>query len=847
MILKTSHKNLFLSTLSQSKYFLSFDENLSEKEKYRENINKLLLLLKKKNVNLSQIQFFVEKQDTGAIFVYIPDEEFEMFSSLFKLFIKDSLERNEIYSQLKKYYKIVIEKDQTLALLFEIVAIKLLLHIYSENNSQYDDNKQKKIDELREILKDIRNELYSVNIFNREFQTKIFDITKIDSEEIQLEEESFRESFVKKYDFSYVTLKNLLQMFNTAASLDKEISIIDYFENRTVWSVDDILKPDHVIYFPFLRKELQDVILKSIIKKSKQTRDFLLKEKEDLERQLEQIKNDMNDSLNNFFNNIKKETIESIKYPVNPSIPNKINSFIIDFNRNIMANIIQANKLSERWTNLQKRMIKNENLRNFTYDQYVEILQNEGSIEKNFFIESILIFFEYYSSFDDFFEKFKPMILKVVKNSFEELKKEFANKKEKTINQEINSISELFVETKFSKKFNYDLIKKKFLDIMDDLINQLIISILFTSIKIYNTEKEKYDNKKNLYILNSIINLIPAKRMIHLSNKPLDNIYDINETDYEKLKNIIKKNYSNMVSVLVYDIRGSTYMSAKLNNAEKQKFIMKKFQHAINNAIKTNFGIPLKETGDGGISIFCSNSKDLYRTLFKETISSKNVLLRHSIATGSDLFIKESSTASLESIKCSLKMVETAETFIKDNYINYREWFFDVHEKKVIHEGIEYALLPPEFKSLFRIGVGISSGIVNRDVNIAINAFGDIDIYGNNINESKILSGVKNPNTSVIIIDHFTLFSAILNSNYIDVLYGMNDSIDKNLSGMLNFNQQFIIENVKVKFYGLYFPLRIKKDQYITTDIDVDHIGIDETGKIFYREDEVKLLFLIES
>jgi len=60
-----------------------------------------------------------------------------------------------------------------------------------------------------------------------------------------------------------------------------------------------------------------------------------------------------------------------------------------------MANILQANKLSERWNNFQKKMTKNENLRVLTYDQYIEILKNEGSLDKNDLILSILIYFDY--------------------------------------------------------------------------------------------------------------------------------------------------------------------------------------------------------------------------------------------------------------------------------------------------------------------------------------------------------------------------------------------------------------------------------------------------------------------
>ncbi|MEO0303870.1 MAG: hypothetical protein ABIM64_01260, partial [candidate division WOR-3 bacterium] len=667
MGLKVEYKDLFLITLNQSKFVSNIDEILSQKQKYQENIQRLLILLKNRNVNLSQIQIFIDNSSNGKIFLFIPFDQFEMLQSLLKLYLLNSIDKNEVSLQIKKFYKNVIEINQNFSLLFELVVLKIFFSVFYTHKENLDHNEtlfEEKLNGIREILKDVRNELYSTNIFNREFQTKIFDNLKFTKNSIINKDlEIERESFFNEYGFSLNTFINLLKMFNTAASLEKELEIIEYYENRTIWSIDDIIKPDNIIYLPFLRDELKDIITKSIVKKSKQTKEFLLKEKDDLEKQLEQIKNDMVDALENFSSNIKKETIDSIKYPVNPTVTNKINSFIIDFNRSVMGNILQANKLTERWNNFQKKMIKNENLRNLTFDQYVEILKNESTLDKNDIILSILIYFDYSKDFENFFEKFKPQIIKVVKNSFEELKKEYNEKKNSIIQREINFISDLFIESKFQKKFNFELLKTKFLQIVENLIDKFIVSILFDSFTIFNIEFTNQENKQELLNFNLSVNLLPFNRVIFISNTEKSFPQRFLDTDVEQLKNIIKKNYSKLVSVLVYDIRGSSYMSSKLNNAEKQKFIMKKFQHVINNTIKNNFGLPLKETGDGGIAIFCSNSKEIYRTLFKESVSSKNVLIRHSIATGSDLIIKESSTSSIESLKCSLKLVENAEQF----------------------------------------------------------------------------------------------------------------------------------------------------------------------------------------
>jgi len=366
--------------------------------------------------------------------------------------------------------------------------------------------------------------------------------------------------------------------------------------------------------------------------------------------------------------------------------------------------------------------------------------------------------------------------------------------------------SDIISGTGFQKKFNYQFIKDAFVEIMDSISDDLMIYLLIDSIRLYNFQQFKDPVKKRKESLYASFNLIPRERFFYINST--GDIY-LNANKLENLTpgdlhSVISNNYSKVVTTLVYDIRGSSFMSSKLNNAEKQKFIMKKFQNSINNVIKNNNGVPIKETGDGGIIIFTANSREMNRNLFKESISSKNIHIRHSIATGADIVLKETNFSSIESIKCSIKMVESAETFIKDNYANYREWFFNIQEKKVIHEGIEYALLPPEFKSLFRIGVGVASGIVNRDINLSINAFGDIDLYGTNVNEAKVYSGVKDPSSSVVIIDHTTLFNLILNSDYFDItvdIFPEGSSHYEELFKDLIIGKNILnIENVKFKF-----------------------------------------------
>lgn len=839
----------------RSKYVSTLQDEFGKKDAFNQNVQRVMLLAKRKKVNADCLEPFVNFQDTGQIYLFFNEAKFEMLRSLFKLLLSHSIDIVELKSQLKQLYKNFAERSSRFTLLFELSVIKTFIIVYNENKEHLSDRKDvfsDSLGKLRDILVEIRNEIYSYNMFNRDFHSKILDKALIlPNPEFTDSWETLREK-ISHFSFPYRYFIDLVKIFNTAASLDKELDIIDYFEGRTVWSVDDILRPEHVNYMPFLREEVKEIILKTISKKSRQTKDYLFKEKEDLDKQIFQLKTDMLEGLNQFNSDVSSEVNENVKFPMDIGIINKLNSFIIDFNRNLMANVIMGGKLMERFSLFQKKMVKNEQARNITFQQYLEILKQQNSIEPSEIFLSILIFNDYSEDFSLFFEKYKPQIMRVAKSTFETLKKEHAEKQSKEAEDDISLMQNLFLGTGFQKKFNYQFIKDKFTEIMESITNDLMIYLLIDSIRLYNFQQFKDPVKKKKESLYASFNLIPKKRFLYCNSSGdiYPDSYKLENIQANELNSVITNNYSKIVSTLVYDIRGSSFMSAKLNNAEKQKFIMKKFQNSINNVIKSAGGIPVKETGDGGIVIFTANSREIYRNLFKESISSKNVHIRHSIASGAEILLKETGNAALESVRCSSKMAAAAEAFIKDNFINYREWFFDVHEKKVIHEGIEYALLPPEFKSLFRIGIGISGGIVNRDINLSINAFGDIDLYGTNVNEAKMFSGGKDPTSSVIVIDHTTLFNMILNADYFDITTDIfpdgsrhNEEIFRDLiSGRNDLN----IENAKFRYYALYLPMNKEKNESLIFDKKIKGLTIDSNGKLFFEGSEAKILYQLE-
>ena len=221
------------------------------------------------------------------------------------------------------------------------------------------------------------------------------------------------------------------------------------------------------------------------------------------------------------------------------------------------------------------------------------------------------------------------------------------------------------------------------------------------------------------------------------------------------------------VTIMVYDIRGSSYMGIKLHNAAKEQRIKYKFAKEMADIVKRHGGFLLKDMGDGGLVWFAENSGSLYNHLYTESVTGRGIKLRSSIFSGAEFDLISAADAAKRAILCARDMVQRAEEFIRANFMHYREWFAEVAERTLELDGITYALLPPEFKSLFRMGVGIASGIPIRDVVFSANSFGDPDLVGPIISDANLYSMERQPGRSVIICDFPSLINLLLNiENY---------------------------------------------------------------------------------
>ncbi|UCG91727.1 MAG: hypothetical protein JSV97_11730 [candidate division WOR-3 bacterium] len=366
------------------------------------------------------------------------------------------------------------------------------------------------------------------------------------------------------------------------------------------------------------------------------------------------------------------------------------------------------------------------------------------------------------------------------------------------------------------------------------------------------------------YIGQSLLDIVPClpptnkepqrvvRDLAHLKIFALDgkNVLGLTDRKQNYSKNLTKyaETYQKCITILVYDIRGSSYMGIKLHNAIKEQRIKYKFAAEMAGIVKKYNGFLLKDTGDGGIVWFAENSGSLYNHLYTESVTGRGMKLRYSIFSGAEFDLIPAADATKRAILCARDMVQKAEEFIKANFMHYREWFAEVAERTLELDGITYALLPPEFKSLFRIGVGIASGIPDKDVVFSANSYGDPDLVGPILADAHLYAMKKQPDRSLIVCDLPSLVNLILNIENFE--YAIDESDFQKYIGMAedlrkeDYGYTLADHKISIVPRGIHFLEELNKMKALV-DLQPSHFVIDDNG-IVYDEHHKKVKFIYE-
>ena len=290
--------------------------------------------------------------------------------------------------------------------------------------------------------------------------------------------------------------------------------------------------------------------------------------------------------------------------------------------------------------------------------------------------------------------------------------------------------------------------------------------------------------------------------------------------------------YKDLVSVLVYDIRGSTFMGAKLKNAEKESAIRNLFQESMLYVAEKYGGIPIKDTGDGGVIFFARNHYDIKdeKTLRAEPGST------------------------LPAVRCAIEMVQEAKLFVQRNIHRYGDWFREFQEREIDFEGAAYAKLPPSYQAIFQVGIGVASGYYPREVYLDKNAFGEHDLTGMLVREANLYSTVKAKGKSTVICDDATVYNVLLNIDRFSFLSeaGLRiDPVQLNIQQGLEYwikqrtsRKGFILDLYKI--FVARFGREMADTERLKIIIDDDDIVINESGDVkIDKVERSKMLFEI--
>ncbi|RKX71758.1 hypothetical protein DRP53_00280 [candidate division WOR-3 bacterium] len=310
-------------------------------------------------------------------------------------------------------------------------------------------------------------------------------------------------------------------------------------------------------------------------------------------------------------------------------------------------------------------------------------------------------------------------------------------------------------------------------------------------------------------LLEEIVEILPK------SERPtsLDEIVFVSELTKEekvepRIPDRLVDRYRRVISLLIYDIRGSTFMGTKLENARVENEVRNLFNQAMLDVARRFHGYPVKDTGDGGIILFGRN--------ILECIEERGKL-------------EEDERAAINAIQCAVAMVDEAEEFVKRNLKHYRDWFKEARIRELEFEGGAFAQLPPEYQSIFQIGVGVVSGSAPREVYFDRNAFGEFDVTGMLVREANLFSKARSPDRSMIICDEATLFSLILNSESISFLSPEGSKLN-----IMMFDMEQAIEHwLKLKERRIGFVHEARGIAFRKLDVrlsDADQLRLDDVG-----------------
>jgi class 3 adenylate cyclase len=411
------------------------------------------------------------------------------------------------------------------------------------------------------------------------------------------------------------------------------------------------------------------------------------------------------------------------------------------------------------------------------------------------------------------------------------------------------------LETKHLWKKEYDVaeVLSRWRNLCSDVLEPLVVEkCLEESTRLYPPViRERTLSKPHLEEARFVGEEIYFKNRLYVLEEREIGAERKEERETEGLRELIVDNFREVVSVLIYDIRGSTFMGNRLNDAGKESDIRGNFNRHMLKVARSHGAFPVKDTGDGGILFFSANSAQL-ASKFSQVEGAEKF---------GDYRLVASAESARKALECAKDMIQAAFTFVEENLEKYQDWFADVRKESLRYAGTTYAQLPPEYKRIFKVGVGVASGKPGIDMHFGLNAFGSPDITGGLVREANFYSQARSTERSIILCDSTTLLSFLLSADEFEPEGPQpvrTHSLEKESSRDLLLDTMMNYANLKRRRRGYEFGrlgMYIERvgSQMLTggeieSSFSLSHSGVEitKTGEFLdERERKVKVLYQV--
>ncbi|KPJ50742.1 hypothetical protein AMJ40_01930 [candidate division TA06 bacterium DG_26] len=738
----------------ESQYLKELRDKYSRKDAYVRSLGFVKEFLAQKELDLESLTEFTKNEETGVVYVLVDERFRKLHHSLVECVlghIRNETSVRELEKLSSTYeeefrhaYAHFLSQRPEGALLFETVTRKLFGEGVDHSLSQHKFGAGERSCLIGEISARIdgiltpmrlnlsKHQKIDVFLFSETFSksplypSALQNLTLVDIEAQLL-----------KSGLTPTLFERVHRSFQSLIQKDLEQRIVDSIKKRAIRSKLDVLKSSEPLCS--LSVQCVESIRQIITEKVSQKLAVLTQESKQVHRTWED----------------RKERFEQVMSEVMGDMRKALTSFreadirmCADRFRQVTESVAsEIDETREKRDKLEAELRSVRGLQNLSSEELTSLIARSGQreIERYFHV--------YHALADKFGRDLQHLPPEYTEPLSAFVKEEIALLRSKpSPSPEI--LSSLEEKRFWKRQYNTEELKRRWVHVCTEIIEPLTITAFIEElVSVWPPViPERTLSQSLLSEARYVGEELAFKGKLYELDKPASSSEKVKERELEELRRSIVDDFKETVSVLVYDIRGSTFMGNKLNNATKESVIRNNFNVRMMEIAKAHGAFIVKDTGDGGILFFSGNSRELERIYRTEPEAR---LCEASLAP--------SDTSAKMAVQCATEMVQGAFNFVEENLEKYGDWFEDVRKESLRYAGITYAQLPPEYKSIFKVGVGIASGMPDIDIHFGLNGFGSPDITGGLVRAANLYSKARSKERSIILCDAATLISFLLN------------------------------------------------------------------------------------